>query len=141
VRATAAAQEARVSRASLRALVDRAAASRAKIDETGLPSELLVALHDADALRIAVTPALVKDSAAIALQEGTIRRLEATVALKDLALGADSLAIGALRRQVDALTRQSHPRCDRRCAAVLGGVGVELIHQLPAIVRALIPRG
>lgn len=129
-----AAAAAAVSRAALQQLVDRAAHSRAAVDTTELPPALLAALHDADALRIRVTPTLAQDSAAIARKDATIARLEASITLDEGALAHDSLAIRALETQVAAI---EHPRCTAKCGAVITAGLLELFHHWPAVVRAL----
>lgn len=113
-------------RQDVAARVKRARTSRARVDTTGLPTAVLVALADADSLRLAVTPALVADAAAIAGYQATIQTLEATVAHQAAALDDAFLALAARADQIAALEQRRPPRCGWRCGAALG-VGAFLV--------------
>ncbi len=126
-------------RTDVRTKAAKAAASSALVDFSTLPEEVLQALVDADDFRVAVTPALAADSAAIAELHAVVRVKTMTIALQDSALIAQDGALAAQRVEIAALTRRAHPRCGRRCGAVIAGVALETLHQLPRILRWLSP--
>lgn len=96
----------------------RAAAS-ASIDFSTLPDELLEAIAAGDSLRLAITPALAADAAAIAGYQATIVSLERTIVLQDSAYRAQAAALVTRDDQIRAL-EASRQRCGRRCGVVIG---------------------
>jgi hypothetical protein len=124
-----------VHRTDVAARIVRAASSRAQFDTSGLPAVVLSALADADTLRLAVTPALVADSIAIATVSARAAHLEVAYALLETAYQAQGIALTARTDQAQTLEQLHAPRCRWKCGAAIGASAV-VAAQLSA--RALI---
>jgi hypothetical protein len=131
-------------RSDVSAMLDRAAASRVKVDTTGASPSMRQALADADALRLAVTPALEADAEAIAAKDETIAAkdrtiagLHETIALGDSAFQVQSEALRARVGELEVVRKQHAPRCGRKCGGMIGAAVVVVVQRLPDLIRAV----
>jgi hypothetical protein len=107
--------------------VARAAASRAKVDTTGLRPDVLEALADADALRIAVAAYLPRDSATIAVYQTAGAEYSHTIELHVGAYAEQGAALIARESEIRALQQQHAPRCGWKCGAVIGATATAVV--------------
>ena len=132
--------DAAAARRELASLSARAAASRARVDTTGLPAAVLTALHDADRFRIAVTPALARDSIEAAGWRAEAEHRARAYEHLATAYAEQGAALVAREGQIRTLEQLRAPRCGRTCGAVLGASAVIAVRTLPALLRALVGR-
>jgi hypothetical protein len=109
-----------IAREDIAAKVARAAASRAKVDTTGLRPDVLEALADADALRIAVAAYLPRDSATIGVYQTAGAEYSHAIELHVGAYAEQGAALIAREIEIRALEQQHAPRCGWKCGAVIG---------------------
>jgi hypothetical protein len=116
-----------VARADVTTKIARAAASRAKVDTTGLRPDVLEALADGDALRIAVAAYLPRDSATVAVYQTAGAEYSHTIELHVGAYAEQGAALVAREIQLHALARQHSPRCGWKCGAVIGATATAVV--------------
>lgn len=113
--------------------------SRAHLDVKALPDSVRHVLEDADAMRLAVTPAVSADVATIAAKNATIASLELTILKKDTTITDLTSALAARDNQVRALEQLKAPRCGWRCGAVITAVVAVLVPHVRDIADVVAP--